>query len=232
MTVVTLADSPSHQVDKWDVCAKKGSCQDESGKWYVRHVGLSAGQAVIQSTQSIPLVHVEPPLTESPCEIHWAGSICLTADERNNIDLFIETQKPFTEITEIELVRDPSKYYTIYPHLVEFEGNSQVVYSCAGYVLEAYRSAGIILLEYESSKYPGTTLDELYSYDAQWKRLLANKKRRSALGLVEVPQEGTEKSKQSWSIVLPGHILHSLKRCDSSIRKIPFRPKPEHAFYG
>lgn len=106
--------------------------------------------------------------------------------------------------------------YVIHPPFIEpDEAVSLWRFSCAGFVLRAYREAGLVLLELESI--PSVNLETLKQAYPRFGRLLDRSEIRTQLGL----GEGNE-----WPVILVGYVLHSLARDRAEIAAGPYIVRP------
>lgn len=143
-------------------------------------------------------------------------SMELSADDVEEIRLFIsQLEQPFREFARIR--NDPvlRTQYCVIPHFcldkhLGFRG------SCAGFVHEAYRAAGIVLVDVSSalplSEYDA--LEAVYQIGAY-----------SADDLAGIGLSGSG----PWRVLLPGFLVNSLLRADEDIRRTAFVPSSDHA---
>ena len=87
-------------------------------------------------------------------------------------------------------------------------------FSCVGFVIEAYRAAGIDLLITDENDLPLISYQELRRVYPLLGRLATN--RRKQFGIV---------GDGPFRIVLPGYLFHSLTRTYGVIRRKPYKPR-------
>src|SRR6185437_15528756 len=95
-------------------------------------------------------------------------------------------------------------------------------FSCGGFVIEAYRFAGIDLLTTDAGSLPPVGVELLRLAYPDQHRTLDNPRLRTSLGL-----EGDG----PWPIVLSGYLLHSLARAEAGIRSGPYHPQPGDEYF-
>lgn len=182
---------------------------------FVKHVGLAA-EAVPVSSAGPPLKLIEmmPPLARDapPTTPQCSGQIPITVDEENRINLFIDEQ--FEEIESANM-RKFFDGYIVLPHTAPvFEVDGTLVfrkYSCAGLVVEAYRATDLDLIVTDDTL-PLIALDVLRVAYPE----VRSERVRTIVGLTG---EGP------WPVLLPGYVIHALKRPSEEIRRVPYRPK-------
>jgi len=197
---------------------------------FVRHTGLAAADHALRDEQ-VAVIDMGPPLHSltSPgvmrADVH--GTANLTDDEQRKIETFIARHA--NEHRSLEMLRGRAllgtvaQMYCILPHaepLREVDGRyARTRFSCAGYVLEAYRFARISLVDLDSlSPVPWETVSAAYPDAANLiNRGLID---RESLGLIG---EGP------WPVLLCGYLFHALNRDAESIRQGPIRPTLDQA---
>lgn len=208
----SLHRTPS-AVRKYDVVGTIAS--GTSG--FVFHIGLSADDRMgVTSELPIRIVDMGPPLSRGGgmvC-VDVAGSVPL----RNGEDLAIDV---FFDGVEFELAAanaTGSSQYAILPHVREQASDGRTPayrrFSCSGLVLAAYDFIGIALVN--ETLIPHVGLDALrLAYPNV--RGLDNPDIRARYGL--------KKDDTSWPVMLPGYVIHSLRRSEAEIRAGAFAPQ-------
>jgi hypothetical protein len=213
MPVQHLTDAPT-SVNQFDVAA----IESPGMVGHISHVGLCAEKLFHLSIRQrfLKLVHMRPPLKTEDLEhpIHSVGSATLNADEMSQIQLFIEE---LTGEYEAQMVRGRQPWLIRPHHVAEDEEFSFPRFSCAGFVIEAYREANIDLLDTSDDALPLVSLDLLKQVYADSIRQLENPIVRSRFGL---------NGEGPWPIVLSGYVMHSLSRPSPVIRSELFQASP------
>lgn len=138
MTLRRLSDIQI-SAEQFCVCA-----QETQDTCFVKHVGLAGErQCNITYGSSVKWVHVSPPFKPADSnEVHAVGWLDLSDEERATIRHFIKRH-----VEEVERIR-PQAQYIIFPcKVVRSEDRPYCRFSCAGFVLEAYRTIGITILD-------------------------------------------------------------------------------------
>lgn len=186
---------------------------------FLAHVGLFlAPSGSLNSGDDVGLLHMAPPLgrDQNACSAHVVGTVKLTVDERLKIQLFADRCIGENSTNNA----DGPRQYVVRPHRKPVESNDGTVirerFSCAGFVVEAYRKAlRTEIIDTHEAKLPKVSLDELrvvYSHPRQLAALNDPRIRERQLNL---PGEG------DWPVLLPGHVLNALARKEKSIRNGP-----------
>ncbi|MCL2623705.1 MAG: hypothetical protein FWD31_08580 [Planctomycetaceae bacterium] len=201
------------EIFKYSACATEIEVE---GKNFIDHVGLSSEDQSATYAAMINWTHMAPPFRSGKdyC-VHLAASFDLSEDEILQIGHFIETYDEETKPFPRERMQ-----YVIYPAKKEPTKNNPCRrFSCAGFVIEAYRFAGIILLD---------NLDLLPKRDLEFIKLYYREvdclgpKLLSRLGLDELG---------SWPVLLPGYVFHAFADEIARRNGIPFQPEEKHAFF-
>lgn len=205
-------------MQKYDVAAQDSATKPH----FVRHVGLSDEQREdVRSNSEVSLVHMGPPLIRGNAghPIHAIGTAGLTVGQIRQIGVFIDGLISEYRAEEIR----GRKQYVIHPHVREPDEDVPCRrFSCAGFVIEAYREAGIDLVVTESAPLPHVTLETLLdAYPDQADRL-RDPAKRIPFGL---------KGDPPWPVVLAGYVLNSLNRTTDEIRTGPYTPALGDEFF-
>ncbi len=203
-----LTDRPM-SIRKYDVAGRDStSAQD-----FVRHVGLSAEEhAELRAADEIPLVHMQPPLDRSgrPIPVHSFGTAGLTYEEIRQVGVFVDE---LASEYEARKVRAAARQFIVSPHVNDKTGPDGTVifrqFSCAGFVIEAYREAAIDLLSTAPAALPSVSLETLERAYPEQARELESPMVRERVGL---------RGDGPWPVVLPGYVLNALARSESEIR--------------
>ena len=190
---------------------------------FVRHSALLRTEDTIGEERAVTVHHMGPPIGESnQCQCHVIGQVGLTNEEIEAIEDWIASVA--TQYCEFKVL--PFKQYVIVPHMdwvISEEGRPQRQrFSCVGYVIEAYRSAEVDLLNLAS-------LPDAHQSDAAeayplliriaTKPELAKKYGVTSIGDLGLYGDGP------WKIPLPGYLFHSTARYrNNSPRPLPFVP--------
>lgn len=152
------------------------------------------------------------------------GTVPLTADEIQQISVFVDEL-----LSEYEAHNARGRgQYVVRPHVAEKRDSDGTVlyrrFNCAGFVIEAYREAGINLIETEDEKIPASSLQTLqhayphlakYLHDISWREQED----------INLPGEGP------WPVVLPGYVLNALARQENVIRDEPYQAAQGDEYY-
>lgn len=207
----------------FDVVGKDGS---EVG--FIAHTGLVESPDT-QSLIKVAIIDMGPPLhgpgNPTLLDADAAGCANLTDDETRKIKVFIDRHeyehRGFLELGKTKLIAFAPQMYCVHPHSSEFREDdgryARTRFSCAGFVMEAYRNARITLLRIDSL--PMVDIETI-KLAYPWIERLMDKGRlsREALGL-----EG----EGPWPILFCGYLFHALNREPNTIRSDPYIPQPE-----
>lgn len=179
---------------------------------FLSHIGLLLAPSVsLNSGDDVGLLHMAPPLgrAQNACSAHVVGTVKLTVDERQKIQLFSDRCIGENESGQVTSVFQ----YVVRPHGDPVKSTDGTVirerFSCAGFVVEAYRKAlRRDFIDTSETCLPTVSLDELrvvYSHP-----YLDDPKKRTRF--LNLPGDG------GWPVLLPGHVLNALARDENSIR--------------
>ncbi len=167
---------------------------------------------------------MRPPL-ERAGESHanCIGSASLTADEQLQIGLFsneVESEYHAAQVRDVQ-------QYVISPHADEIRREDHTVvcrrFSCAGFVIEAYREARIDMLETGHDDLPLVSLDTLKTQYPVFARHLDHVRLREQIG---IPGDGPS------PVVLAGYVVNALDRPETVIRSTPYRAIAGDEFFA
>jgi hypothetical protein len=208
-------------IREFDVIARDSA--GHSG--FVGHLALAAaGLPSHRPSDLVPVIHMRPPLENlGLCVADCVGSVGFTAEQKFQVRLFAEELD--SEYRAMQL-RSPLDQYVICPHASVFSSSDDTVvfrrFSCAGFVIEAYREAGVELLRTDLALLPLVTLDELKSQYPDLARHLDKEKERQKLG---IGGDGP------WPVLLAGYVLNSLARTSAEIHATPYLSRPGDGFF-
>ena len=211
MPATRLSEQP-HEVNQYDVI---GLYAQEEGD-FVRHVALyDSSEPTVCRDQAVSVAHMEPPLQRgNQIQAHLVGVVPLTNDEVRKIETWIA--KVADEYDDAGISGSWGRQYRIDPPWMDFPPTGPRRYtqfSCAGFVLTAYRQARLILLDISNlPEVERDTIDAAYQTAGR-----------------DLSRWGLHSNRQPQPVVLPGYLLHALKRPADEIRQTPYRPKPEDA---
>lgn len=206
-------------LDHFDVVGNDGG---EAG--FIGHVGL-ASTTDSQDVARIAVLDMGPPLHGHGSGHHIRGDVIgsavLTDDEAQKIRTFVDRHANehllFSQFSVSQLLKLAPQMYCVVPHtspLYEDNGRyARTRFSCAGFVLETYKSARVKLLNLDglplvdmgvvAAAYPQTRLIERGIINAE------------GLGL---GGDGP------WRVLLCGYLFHSLNREADAIRDEAYTP--------
>lgn len=194
---------------------------------FLRHTALASdGHQSVTTGDNVSVNHMGPPLErDGQCRVDATGSAELNDDELNAIELFIDEhhgeQQAQMERQRSQGDRFPD--YIVHPHTDYSPDGSFRRFSCTGYVVEAYRDAGIDLIEIAAV--PAIDLQMIYLAYPDLPRLEANPQLRQRAG-VRSRQDLGLAGDGPWPVLLPGYLLHSLARDAGPVRQGAYSPAP------
>jgi len=191
--------------------------QDASSEpGFIGHLALAGeDRPSYEASTVLPVLHMRPPLERvSECRANCVGSAGLTADEKLQIGLFSDEVESEYHAAQVRNVQQ----YVISPHVDEVRREDQSVvcrrFSCAGFVIEAYREARIDVLATRRDDLPVVSLDTLKTQYPGFAGHLDHLRLRDRLG---IPGDGP------WPVVLAGYVVNALNRPEAEIRATPYR---------
>ncbi len=192
---------------------------------FVGHVALAAeGRSGHVASETLPVDHMRPPL-ERPGECHadWVCSAGLSVRERRQIGVFSAMIESEYKAAQIGSSREQ---YVICPHVENVRRDDHTIlyrrFSCVGFVLEAYRDAGISVLWTDLAPRPLVGLDALKTQYPEFARILDRPRERKKFG---IPGDGP------WPVVLSGYVLNALARPEKAIRTTPYLARAGDEFF-
>lgn len=206
--------------------------QDGDESCFIGHAGL-AESAGSQDPTEMLVLDMGPPLhgQSGPSRIKASvmGSAALTDDEVHKIKVFVDRHanehSVFLQFSTSQLIEAAPQMYCVCPHASPFREDdgryARMRFSCAGFVLEAYKKARIGLLD--SGNLPMVDIGVIRLAYPQQVRLMENGRiSRPALGL-----EGNG----PWPVLLCGYLFHALNRDADAIRREPHAPTIEDRYF-
>lgn len=192
---------------------------------FVRHVGLALqqNQSLTHESPVVRLAHMGPPLAldgEGDADpVQTIATAELTADEILQIQVFIDELSAEYEAEEAR----PRRQYIIRPHAADPDEEFPFRrFNCAGFVVEAYRDAGIDLVALDDASLPTVSLDTLKQTYSDQARRLDNPALRQAYGLT---------GDGPWPVLLAGHIINAMARDTEVIRQTPYTASTGDEFF-
>lgn len=187
---------------------------------FVRHVAILADDSELEFGQPAAVWHMGPPLEGGARlkSVHLVGSMPLDLDDVEGIHDWLE-----------DVLKDPPpnpfKRYVVRPHCdwhIAPESGRALYrrFSCAGFVLECYRSIGIDLVNTDERDLPDVDFDMLVKAypEIEKERVLA----RRGLSRDDLGIGGNG----PWRLVLAGYVFHALdKITEEDPRSDPYTPE-------
>ncbi len=177
---------------------------------FVRHSALLRTEDSIGEERAVTVHHMGPPIGESnQCQCHVMAQIGLINEEIEAIEDWIAS----VTTQYCEKIVLPFQQYVIVPHMdwvISEEGRPQRQrFSCVGYVIEAYRSAEVDLLNL-------ACLPDAHQSDAteaypHLVRIANTPELSKRLGFTGFETLGLH-GDGPWKIPLPGYLFHSTAR--------------------
>jgi len=182
---------------------------------FVGHAALLRKEETLNGPSTVSVHHMGPPIENlAQVSCHLIGQINLTNEEIESIENWLADVD--TQYCDWKLL--PFQQYIIKPHMKwEKSEKGRPIrqrFSCVGYVIEAYKAAGIELLE--TANLPGANKLLLMQAYSEFSEILNKPRLANNLG---VPGNGP------WKVALAGYLFHSTGRYSSSMsRKDGFIP--------
>lgn len=204
---------------RFDVAGQDAATEAE----FVRHVGLlSAAYNGITCDAAVSLDHMGPPLrtSDNAKPIQTIGAVPLTADQQEQVRVFVN-ERDLEYKAEQSLSR--WRQYVVHPHVVRpNESFSRFRFSCSGFVMEAYREAGIGLIEGQSANVPRIDAQKVIHAYPELEDAIRNVGVRKRFGL---------QGDGPWPVVLAGYVLSALNRTRDEILAGPHTPLPGDEYF-
>jgi len=191
-----------------------GMYSDPADAQFVRHVAILADESRLHWGQPATVWQMGPPLVAGErsgatprakleCPVHLVGAVPLDLDDREGIEDWLE------EVDKEPPPDNPFKRYLARPHCdwhtaPETGRPLYRRFSCAGFVLECYRSIRIDLVNTNERDLPDVNVDMLvkaYPEIAREKVLARRGLTRADLGIA---------GDGPWRLVLAGYVFHAL----------------------
>jgi hypothetical protein len=150
------------------------------------------------------------------------GAAGLTVEEALQIQVFVDEQ-----LLEYEAAKAGfRKQYVIAPHMKEEKSHDGTLirrrYNCAGFVIEAYRGAGVDFIQSAKGSLPPVYRSTLEIQYPDMVRLLEKPEIREEFG---IPGNGP------WPVMLAGYVLNALDRDENEIRFVPHTASPGDEYF-
>lgn len=183
------------------------------GSQFVKHAALLREAANLRSASEVAVWHMGPPVSLSTtgpqkCRCELIGQIELSNEEIEAIDDWIASVS--TQYTGVSIL--PFQQYVIAPHMVWVKSEEgrplRQRFSCVGYVIEAYRSAEIDLVDVSAvPDVERATVETVYEDLVRLAGRSVPARRFGFVGFDDlgVPGDGP------WPVVLPGYLFHSTR---------------------
>lgn len=210
-------DSTPRRINRFDVAAKDSEATAE----FIRHVGLFSQELDAATNQSsLSLTHMGPPLGIAENHVvQAAGSAELDADELEQVRVFVEELRREYEAEQLR----GGRQYVVHPHVREPDETVPCRrFSCAGFVIEAYRDAGIELLPSDEGSRPQVAIHVLKDAYPDLADRLDNPRIREMVGL---DGDGP------WPVVLAGYVVNALARTRAEILAESYAPVTGDEFF-
>lgn len=196
--------------------------QDDGPDYFIRHTGLAKENGVTERRR-VKVHEMGPPLQSSGLiNANVQGSAALDDDETRKIRSFIDRHQSEHEARHFGKLKD----YCIYPHFrrepeSELDGTyAYTRFSCAGFVIEAYRFAGIELINLE--RVPPVAFKAVAEAYPKYRESLTQKTVQKRLGIdVGFPLQ----------IVFCGYVMHAMNRTPEQIRGGAYAPSVSDAIF-
>lgn len=228
------SDAPSYRVGESSVTLNLFDVvgHDGADPGFVTHTGLAAS-AGVQNANVLPILDMGPPLhghgAGAQIKASVVGTASLTDDEVRKLQTFVDRHanehQVFLQFSMGQLLTAAPQMYCIHPHaspLRESDGRYvRTRFSCAGFVLEAYKTARIKLLLPGALPVVDFTVIKL-AYPSQSRLIDSGRISAEALGL-----EGNG----PWPVLLCGYLFHALNRDADVVRHIPYQPVTENRYF-
>lgn len=200
MNVLYLSEQPV-SIEKYDVC---GIHQNYCERNLVTHLGLSGSDNINKIvSDNLNLFHMKPPYAhDAPLKnavtFFVEASKYLTDAQKKNLDRFLITCKQ--ELAESSI---NSAHYIIYPcFIVEDVPIKTRRYSCAGFVIQAFKKMDFELIDLNDSSIPRYDLNGIIQRHPAGPLLRRNSSISNQYGLAP---EGS-----SWPIIFPGYVVRAV----------------------
>lgn len=199
-------DSQPVDVGKYEVAGLDAA--DMPG--FVGHVGLcDEVETAIVVGAVLNVMHMAPPFCRGAHLVHVVGYAGLSVDQIQQINVFVDELALEYSAHEFRRV---DKQYVIHPHVREPDADTPYRrFNCAGFVIEAYREAGIELLV--TDDVPPLKLDTITTAYRSGASLLERPRWREEMGLT---------GDGPWPVVLAGYVINALDRPEDEIRSAPY----------
>lgn len=195
---------------------------------FIRHIGLSAAKGQ-HARSGVPVHDMGPPLRLSDkMQVDVTATAALDYNELRKIESFIEIHRGEHETQQLRSKDGQLRGYCVYPHArpePEGAGDDTCIYmrfSCAGFVIEAYRFARILLIDV--TKIPPVSYDAVeQAYPAEMRAVRrVDIATRKSLGLGEL---------FPLPIIFCGYVINALNRDREDILAKQYQPTVADAMF-
>ncbi len=198
--------------------------QDGGEREFIAHAGIVEAVGS-HDAASVPVLDMGPPLhghdNTEQVRGDVVGSATLTDDEVQKIKTFVDRHANehavFSQISRTQLIQMAPQMYCVLPHaspLYEDDGRyARTRFSCAGFVLEAYKRARIRLLD----------LNAIPVVDMAIIAAAYPQARLIYRGLISSEDLGLG-GDGPWPVLLCGYLFHALSREADVIRQEMYAP--------
>lgn len=218
---------PSYRVNRSTTSLSRFDVVGQDGKQagFVVHAGL-AESAGLQNAANIPVLDMGPPLHGHGAAGHVrsdvVGSAALTDDEVQKIKTFVDRHTNehllFSKFGTGQLIQAAPQMYCVLPHASPLYENDEryarTRFSCAGFVLEAYKKARIKLVDLNGLPMVDMAIIAA-AYPQQIQLIERGRISAEALGLG---------GNGPWPVLLCGYLFHALDREAEVIRQETYSP--------
>jgi hypothetical protein len=191
----------------------------EHGPGFIRHTGLARDTAQYDRS-SVGVINMGPPLrTADRMFADATGTAGLSEDEDRKIKDFVDRhvgEHASAQKAGRELL---TRAYCVLPHatrLAEADGRyTRTRFSCAGFVVEAYKRARIALVDEEGLPLVG--LEQIKQAYPDFAPMLDREEVRISVGLT---------GHGPWPVILCGYLFHAMARDAAAIRRDVYVARP------
>jgi hypothetical protein len=199
--------------------------QDGAETEFIGHAGLVEATGS-HHTASVPVLDMGPPLHghDKVGQVRGdvVGSAALTDDEVQKIKTFVDRHANehavFSQFSTSQRMRAVPQMYCVHPHvapLCEDDGRYvRMRFSCAGFVLESYKTARIRLLDLNAL--PMVDMAIIAAAYPQQTQMIE----REMIAAKDLGLDGDG----PWPVLLCGYLFHALNRAADVIRQSMYAP--------
>jgi len=231
-----LADDPGAVAIRVPKYAVVGTYSQPRKSSFVQHVAILADDADLRWGASATVSHMGPPLVageetkkarhaKPECVVHLAGTAQLSLDEQDAIRDWLE------EVDKEPGPDNPFRRYIVNPHWEwhrarETGRRLYRRFSCAGFVLECFKSIELDLVDTQEGSLPDVDFDVV----AEAYPVARARRHLERLTRGPTPDDPGLKLEDwgiagdgPWPVLLPGYIFHALERIGEDNPRPPAR---------